>query len=186
MQNQLRKRMFQKRIVRGITFSIVKGLSIELNTYALIRPTVPGISHHLLVEFRVFATSHLSYLLCVVNYLLTWFVFIGTITWLDSITNLPLKVPLLVTLYFHILKLFIWKWEYYGCGFSSSHIWLLSGFWDLLSKVHSHFNIVTGPWSFAKVLKVWVGLWEVLDSSPYVDQRRKKVIPIYKPINQPL
>ncbi|RVW14203.1 ATP-dependent DNA helicase 2 subunit KU70 [Vitis vinifera] len=56
MKNQLRKRMFKKRVVRRITFSIVKGLSIELNTYALIRPTVPG-----------------------------------TITWLDSITNLPLK-----------------------------------------------------------------------------------------------
>lgn len=58
MKNQLRKRMFKKRVVRGITFSIVKGLSIELNTYALIRPTVPGMSHHLLVKFRLFATSH--------------------------------------------------------------------------------------------------------------------------------
>ncbi|KAM7514544.1 hypothetical protein LguiA_004127 [Lonicera macranthoides] len=56
IKNQLRKRMFRKRKVRRITFIIAKGLSIELNTYALIRPTVPG-----------------------------------TITWLDSVTNLPLK-----------------------------------------------------------------------------------------------
>uniref|UniRef100_A0A5B7BKN8 ATP-dependent DNA helicase 2 subunit KU70 n=1 Tax=Davidia involucrata TaxID=16924 RepID=A0A5B7BKN8_DAVIN len=56
MKDQLRKRMFKKRKVRRITFSITNGLSIELNTYALIRPTTPG-----------------------------------TITWLDSVTNLPLK-----------------------------------------------------------------------------------------------
>ncbi|KAK2980381.1 hypothetical protein RJ640_014554 [Escallonia rubra] len=56
MNNQLRKRMFKKRKVRRITFVIANGLSIELNTYALIRPTIPG-----------------------------------TITWLDSVTNLPLK-----------------------------------------------------------------------------------------------
>lgn len=56
MKEQLRKRMFTKRIIRRITFSIANGLSIELNTYALIRPTVPG-----------------------------------SITWLDSITNRPLK-----------------------------------------------------------------------------------------------
>lgn len=56
MKNQLRKRMFKKRKVRRITFIIANGLSIELNTYALIRPTIPG-----------------------------------TITWLDSVTNVPLK-----------------------------------------------------------------------------------------------
>ena len=66
MKNQLRKRMFKKRVVRRITFSIVKGLSIELNTYALIRPTVPGISHHLLAKFQLFTTSHLlaSFVCC--------------------------------------------------------------------------------------------------------------------------
>ena len=42
MKDQLRKRMFTKRIVRRITLSIANGLSIELNTYALIRPTMPG------------------------------------------------------------------------------------------------------------------------------------------------
>ncbi|KAJ7957323.1 ATP-dependent DNA helicase 2 subunit KU70 [Quillaja saponaria] len=56
MKDQLRKRMFTKRIVKRITFAIVGGLSIELNTYALIRPTLPGV-----------------------------------ITWLDSVTNRPLK-----------------------------------------------------------------------------------------------
>ncbi|GAV60696.1 LOW QUALITY PROTEIN: SAP domain-containing protein/Ku domain-containing protein/Ku_C domain-containing protein/Ku_N domain-containing protein [Cephalotus follicularis] len=56
MKDQLTKRMLKKRIVRKITFSIAGGLSIELNTYALIRPNVPG-----------------------------------TITWLDSVTNRPLK-----------------------------------------------------------------------------------------------
>ncbi|XVE53098.1 hypothetical protein DITRI_Ditri02bG0177300 [Diplodiscus trichospermus] len=57
MKDQLRKRMFTKRIIRRITFHIVSGMSIELNTYALIRPTVPG-----------------------------------AITWLDSVTNRPLKI----------------------------------------------------------------------------------------------
>ncbi|KAL4632557.1 hypothetical protein ACB092_04G060000 [Castanea dentata] len=56
MKDQLRKRMFMKRIVRKIAFSIANGLSIELNTYALIRPTIPG-----------------------------------AITWLDSVSNRPLK-----------------------------------------------------------------------------------------------
>lgn len=56
MKDQLRKRMFKKRKVRRITFSIANGISLELNTYALIRPTVPG-----------------------------------TITWLDSVTNVPLQ-----------------------------------------------------------------------------------------------
>lgn len=44
MKHQLRKRMFKKRIVKRITFSIANGLSIELNSYALIRPTLPGMS----------------------------------------------------------------------------------------------------------------------------------------------
>ncbi|CAA0808844.1 ATP-dependent DNA helicase 2 subunit KU70 [Striga hermonthica] len=57
MQDQLRKRMFRKRKVRRINFIIAGGVSIELNTYALVRPTNPG-----------------------------------AITWLDSVTNLPLKV----------------------------------------------------------------------------------------------
>ncbi|KAK1438286.1 hypothetical protein QVD17_04093 [Tagetes erecta] len=56
MSKQLRKRMFKKRRVRRIIFMIAGGLSVELNTYALIRPTVPG-----------------------------------KVTWLDSVTNLPLK-----------------------------------------------------------------------------------------------
>ncbi|XP_031257161.1 ATP-dependent DNA helicase 2 subunit KU70 [Pistacia vera] len=56
MKDQLRKRMFTKRIVKRISFIIANGLSIELNSYALIRPTVPGAT-----------------------------------TWLDSVTNRPLK-----------------------------------------------------------------------------------------------
>ncbi|KAL1295507.1 hypothetical protein HN51_056388 [Arachis hypogaea] len=56
MKDQLRKRMFKKRIVKKLKFIIVDGISIELNSYALIRPTVPG-----------------------------------AITWLDSVTNQPLK-----------------------------------------------------------------------------------------------
>ncbi|KAK1311205.1 ATP-dependent DNA helicase 2 subunit KU70 [Acorus calamus] len=56
MTDQLRKRMFKKRKVKGITFFIANGISIEVNSYALIRPTLPG-----------------------------------AITWLDSVTNLPLK-----------------------------------------------------------------------------------------------
>ncbi|MED6113694.1 ATP-dependent DNA helicase II subunit 1 [Stylosanthes scabra] len=56
MKDQLRKRMFKKRIVKKLKFMIVDGISIELNSYALIRPTVPG-----------------------------------AITWLDSVTNQPLK-----------------------------------------------------------------------------------------------
>lgn len=56
MKAQLRKRMFSKRRVNKFKFTIVDGLSVELNSYALVRPTAPG-----------------------------------AITWLDSITNLPLK-----------------------------------------------------------------------------------------------
>ncbi|KAI3870151.1 hypothetical protein MKW98_005964 [Papaver atlanticum] len=42
MKDQLRKRMFKKRRIKRITLSIAGGISIEVNTYALIRPTVPG------------------------------------------------------------------------------------------------------------------------------------------------
>nr|XP_043605886.1 ATP-dependent DNA helicase 2 subunit KU70 [Erigeron canadensis]XP_043605887.1 ATP-dependent DNA helicase 2 subunit KU70 [Erigeron canadensis] len=56
LNKQLRKRMFKKRKVRRITFMIAGGLSIEVNTYALIRPAVPA-----------------------------------KVTWLDSVTNIPLK-----------------------------------------------------------------------------------------------
>ncbi|CAI9117358.1 OLC1v1018735C1 [Oldenlandia corymbosa var. corymbosa] len=56
MKEQLRKRMFKKRKIRRLTFIIANGISIEVNTYALIRPTNPG-----------------------------------TITWLDSVTNIPIK-----------------------------------------------------------------------------------------------
>ncbi|KAL2242494.1 UNVERIFIED_CONTAM: ATP-dependent DNA helicase 2 subunit KU70 [Sesamum indicum] len=56
MKDQLRKRIFRKRKVRRINFIIAGGISIELNTYALVRPTNPG-----------------------------------AITWLDSVTNLPIK-----------------------------------------------------------------------------------------------
>ncbi|KAH6767942.1 ATP-dependent DNA helicase 2 subunit Ku70-like protein [Perilla frutescens var. frutescens] len=56
MKDQLRKRMFRKRKVRRINFIIANGISIELNTYAVVRPTNPG-----------------------------------AITWLDSVTNLPIK-----------------------------------------------------------------------------------------------
>ncbi|PHT39225.1 ATP-dependent DNA helicase 2 subunit KU70 [Capsicum baccatum] len=56
LKDQLRKRIFKKRRVRRLRLVIFNGLSIELNTYALIRPTNPG-----------------------------------RITWLDSMTNLPLK-----------------------------------------------------------------------------------------------
>ncbi|KAI4390151.1 hypothetical protein MLD38_002293 [Melastoma candidum] len=57
MRDQLRKRMFKKRIVKKLMFTIADGLSIEVNAYALVRQTAPG-----------------------------------SITWLDSVTNLPLKV----------------------------------------------------------------------------------------------
>ncbi|KAM7279221.1 hypothetical protein ACFE04_006355 [Oxalis oulophora] len=42
MKDRLRKRMFKKRIVRQITFCLADGLSIEVSSYALIRPTAPG------------------------------------------------------------------------------------------------------------------------------------------------
>ncbi|XP_008786103.2 ATP-dependent DNA helicase 2 subunit KU70 isoform X1 [Phoenix dactylifera] len=42
MTDQLRKRMFKKRKVKTIRFSIANDICIEVNTYALIRPTSPG------------------------------------------------------------------------------------------------------------------------------------------------
>nr|ATA62878.1 putative KU70-like protein [Cupressus sempervirens] len=57
LTNQLRKRMYKKRVVRKITLMVADGLSIGLHTYALIRPAQTG-----------------------------------KITWLDSVTNKPLKL----------------------------------------------------------------------------------------------
>ncbi|XP_066393454.1 ATP-dependent DNA helicase 2 subunit KU70-like [Miscanthus floridulus] len=56
MTNQLRKRIMKKRRVKTLSFAITNDVCIEVNTYALVRPTTPG-----------------------------------TITWLDSLSNLPLK-----------------------------------------------------------------------------------------------
>jgi ATP-dependent DNA helicase 2 subunit 1 len=47
MKDQLRKRMFTKRRVNKFKLTLVDGVSIELTSYALIRPTVPG-KHFLL------------------------------------------------------------------------------------------------------------------------------------------
>lgn len=44
MKDQLKKRMFKKRIVRRLKLSITNKLSIDVNSYALIRPTLPGTS----------------------------------------------------------------------------------------------------------------------------------------------
>uniref|UniRef100_A0A1D1YVZ0 ATP-dependent DNA helicase 2 subunit KU70 n=2 Tax=Anthurium amnicola TaxID=1678845 RepID=A0A1D1YVZ0_9ARAE len=57
MKDQIRRRMFTKRKVKTVTLSLPCGISIVVNTYALVRPNVPG-----------------------------------AITWLDSVTNLPLQV----------------------------------------------------------------------------------------------
>ncbi|WOK99403.1 ATP-dependent DNA helicase 2 subunit KU70 isoform X1 [Canna indica] len=57
MKDQLRKRIFKKRKVRTLLFSIANGITIEVNTYCLIRPTLPG-----------------------------------STMWLDSVTNVPLKI----------------------------------------------------------------------------------------------
>ncbi|RCV11337.1 hypothetical protein SEVIR_2G184000v4 [Setaria viridis] len=56
MTDQLRKRMMKKRRVKTLSFAITNDVCIEVNTYALTRPTTPG-----------------------------------TITWLDSVSNIPLK-----------------------------------------------------------------------------------------------
>lgn len=42
MTDQLRKRILKKRKVKTLTLSISNDVSIQVNTYALIRPTVPG------------------------------------------------------------------------------------------------------------------------------------------------
>ncbi|XP_031407259.1 ATP-dependent DNA helicase 2 subunit KU70 isoform X4 [Punica granatum] len=42
MEYELKRRMIKKRIVKTLTFTIANGLAIEVNTYALVRPTVPG------------------------------------------------------------------------------------------------------------------------------------------------
>ncbi|KAF8732088.1 hypothetical protein HU200_016048 [Digitaria exilis] len=56
MTDQLRKRIMKKRRVKTLSFAITNDVCIEVNTYALVRPTTPG-----------------------------------TITWLDSLSNIPLK-----------------------------------------------------------------------------------------------
>lgn len=42
MTDQLRKRMMKKRKVKTLSFAITNDVCIEVNSYALIRPTVPG------------------------------------------------------------------------------------------------------------------------------------------------
>lgn len=42
MTDQLKKRMFKKRKVRSLIFTITNDICIQVNTYALIRPTIPG------------------------------------------------------------------------------------------------------------------------------------------------
>ncbi|XP_020574084.1 ATP-dependent DNA helicase 2 subunit KU70 isoform X2 [Phalaenopsis equestris] len=42
MANQLRKRIFSKRKVKTIMFKIASGVSVQVNAYALIRPSTPG------------------------------------------------------------------------------------------------------------------------------------------------
>jgi hypothetical protein len=42
MTDQLRKRIFKKRKVKTLMFQLTNDVCIEVNTYALIRPTVPG------------------------------------------------------------------------------------------------------------------------------------------------
>ena len=65
MKDQLRKRMFKKRVVRRLKLTIMDGLSIELNSYALIRPTIPGKhSSHFVAE-----RTHLVKLAMISNFL---------------------------------------------------------------------------------------------------------------------
>jgi ATP-dependent DNA helicase 2 subunit 1 len=42
MTDQLRKRMMKKRRVKTLAFAITSDICIEVNTYALTRPTTPG------------------------------------------------------------------------------------------------------------------------------------------------
>lgn len=80
MKDQLKKRVLAKRIAKRITFVICDGLSIELNSYALLRPAIPG-----------------------------------TITWLDSTTNLPVKViwqicsTYIESMFLHSFVVFLFK-----------------------------------------------------------------------------
>lgn len=92
MKDQLRKKIFAKRIVKRITLFIANGLSIELNTYALMRPTTPGTHAFIFILFY----CECFYILCCNlvsgNNLYPCFWLLGTIMWLDSVTNRPLKV----------------------------------------------------------------------------------------------
>lgn len=63
MKDQLRKRMFRKRKVRRINFIIANGISIELNTYALVRPTNPGLLFGSVVSLHSLNVRHLLCLL---------------------------------------------------------------------------------------------------------------------------
>lgn len=94
MKDQLRKRMFKKRLVRKITFSIANGLSIQLSSYALIRPTLPGICITICSITYSFYKSASAYQFGL-RTMFHWLWIIGAITWLDSVTNRPLKVILL-------------------------------------------------------------------------------------------
>lgn len=85
MKDQLRKRMFRKRKIRRLKFIITDAISIEVNTYALVRPTNPGLYCALQLGSTVY--FHL-----VIELLFFCLLVSGTITWLDSVTNLPLKV----------------------------------------------------------------------------------------------
>jgi hypothetical protein len=42
MTDQLRKRMMKKRRVKTLAFAVTSDICIEVNTYALTRPTTPG------------------------------------------------------------------------------------------------------------------------------------------------
>jgi len=84
MKDQLRKRMFTKRIVKRLKFTIVNGISIELNSYALICPTVRG---------RNFTSlSNLQKLLfCIIHFLCTVFLFYFALCNLCKILHWSLK-----------------------------------------------------------------------------------------------
>lgn len=85
--------MFKKRKVRRITFKLTNDISIEVNAYALIRPALPGRIHSCYDVFVVVTQygSHdtVDLINLFPNALLS---LLGRITWLDSVTNLPLKV----------------------------------------------------------------------------------------------
>ncbi len=59
-----KRRMFKKRIVKKLAFTIANGFTIEVNTYALVRPTVPGrIPIRRYINTRARAHTHL-YIIC--------------------------------------------------------------------------------------------------------------------------